>query len=346
MQYTKLGKTGLTISRLCFGCMSYGDKGWREWVLTEAEAREHFARAIEKGINFFDTADVYSRGVSELITGRWLGEMAKRDDLVVATKVYGAMEGTGLGAGLGDQAAPNRGGLGRKHIIEGCEASLKRLRMDHVDLYQIHRWDFGAPIEETLEALDSLVRAGKVRYLGASSMAAWQFAKALFKAGENGWHRFVSMQNHYNLIYREEEREMIPLCIDQGVGLIPWSPLARGFLSGSRQRGGADTTTRARTDDVAHRMYYQEYDFEVLDAVNKIAAARGVTNSQVALAWVLQAPGIDAPIIGSTKLAHLDEAIGALDLKLTSDEVAALEKPYRPHPILGYTPAKPSRMSR
>ena len=346
MQYTKLGKTGLTISRLCFGCMSYGAKQWREWVLTEDEAREHFARALEAGINFFDTADVYSRGVSEQITGRWLGEMAKRDDLVIATKIYGAMEGTGLGAGLGGQAAPNRGGLGRKHIIEGCENSLRRLKTDYIDLYQIHRWDFGTPIEETLEALDSLVRAGKVRYLGASSMAAWQFAKALFLARENGWHRFVAMQNHYNLIYREEEREMIPLCLDQGVGLIPWSPMARGFLSGSRAREGAHATTRARTDDVAQRMYYQEYDFEVLDAVTKIASSRGVSNSQVALAWVLQAPGIDAPIIGSTKLPHLNEAIAALDLKLNSEEVAALEKQYRPHPTLGYEAPKPSRMTR
>jgi len=343
MQYTKLGKTGLSISRLCFGCMSYGDKRWREWVLTEAEAREHFARALEAGINFFDTADAYSRGVSEQITGRWLGEMANRDDIVVATKVFGAMGGSGFAEG---PAAPNRGGLGRKHIIEACEASLKRLRMDYIDLYQIHRWDFGTPIEETLDALDALVRAGKVRYLGASSMAAWQFAKALFAAGGNGWHRFVSMQNHYNLVYREEEREMIPLCIDQGVGLIPWSPLARGFLSGTRKRDSGDTTTRARTDEFAHKMYYQQYDFDVLDAVSKVAEERGVTDSQVALAWVLQAPGVDAPIVGSTKLAHLDEAIGALDLKLAREEIAALEKPYRPHPTLGHEPPKLSRMSR
>src|SRR5271168_4278244 len=293
MQFTKLGSTGTTVSRLCLGCMTYGGgelPSWtmrRDWALDADAAREHFALALESGINFFDTADVYSVGGSEEITGRWLNEMASRDDIVVATKVHGAMA-----------PGPNRHGLSRKHIIEACENSLRRLKMDYIDLYQIHRWDFSTPLEETLDALDTLVRSGKVRYLGASSMAAWQFSKALYLAKEHGWHRFIAMQNHYNLIYREEEREMIPLCIDQGVGLIPWSPLARGFLSGSRQRGGADTTTRARTDDVAHRMYYQEYDFEVLDAVNKIAAARGVTNSQVALAWVLQAPGIDAPIIG------------------------------------------------
>src|SRR5208337_1452574 len=239
-----------------------------------------FACALEAGINFFDTADVYARGVSEQITGRWLGEMANRDDIVVATKVFGAMGGSGFAEG---PAAPNRGGLGRKHIIEGCEASLKRLRTDYIDLYQIHRWDFGTPIEETLDALDALVHAGKVRYLGASSMAAWQFAKALFVAGENGWHRFVSMQNHYNLVYREEEREMIPLCIDQGVGLIPWSPLARGFLAGNRSaadKGGE--TTRAKSDDFAKGMYFRESDFEVLSAVEKIAKQRGVTPSQVA----------------------------------------------------------------
>ncbi len=343
MRYTKLGKSGLTISRIGLGCMSYGDKQSREWLLTEAEARDHFARALEAGINFFDTADVYSLGASERITGRWLREMANRDDIVVATKVYGAMAGAGP---RGSAAAPNRGGLGRKHIIEACEASLKRLRMDYIDLYQIHRWDFGTPIEETLDALDALVRAGKVRYLGASSMAAWQFAKARFIARENGWHQFVSMQNHYNLVYREEEREMIPFCIDQGVGLIPWSPLARGFLSRPRERASADSTVRARDDKFARSVEYQQCDFDVLDAVSKAATARGVTNSQVALAWVLQAPGVDAPIIGSTKLAHLDEAIAALDLKLTREEVAAFEKPYRPHSILGHEQPKPSRMGR
>jgi aryl-alcohol dehydrogenase-like predicted oxidoreductase len=338
MHYSKLGKTGLTVSRICLGCMSYGDKKWRDWVLSEDEAREHFAFAIEHGINFFDTADVYSHGVSEQVTGRWLGEMARRDDVVIATKVFGPM-GT----------AQNRGGLSRKHIIEACEASLKRLKTDFIDLYQIHRWDFTTPIEETLEALDSVVRAGKVRYLGASSMAAWQFAKALFIAGEQGWHRFVAMQNHYNLVYREEEREMNPLCIDQGVGLIPWSPLARGFLSGNRKRGegpGDEPTTRARSDEFARLMYYRDYDFDVVDAVVKVAQARKVTPTQVALAWILQAPGVTSPIIGTTKVAHLKEAVGALDLKLSGEEVAAVEKPYRPHPIFGHEQPKPALMVR
>ena len=233
MQYSKLGKTGITVSRICLGCMSYGDKKWRDWVLTMDEAREHFAAAVESGINFYDTANVYSIGVSEEVTGRWLDEMAKRDEIVVATKVHGPMA-----SGL------NRAGLSRKNILEACDASLRRLKMDFIDLYQIHRWDYTTPIEETLEALDSLVRAGKVRYLGASSMAAWQFAKALAIQKENGWHRFVSMQNHYNLVYREEEREMNPLCIDNGVGLIPWSPLARGFLAGNREKGGSGPTAR------------------------------------------------------------------------------------------------------
>ncbi len=335
MEYTKLGRTGLSVSRICLGCMSYGDKKWRDWVLTMDEAREHFATALEAGINFFDTANVYSLGVSEEITGRWLNEMAKRDEVVVATKVYGQM-----GSGQ------NRGGLSRKHILEACDASLKRLRMDYIDLYQIHRWDFTVPIEETLEALDSLVRAGKVRYLGASSMAAWQFAKALFLQKENGWHRFVSMQNHYNLVYREEEREMNPLCIDQGVGLIPWSPLARGFLAGNRtaaDKGGE--TTRAKSDEFAKGMYFRESDFEVLATVEKVAKQRGVTPSQIACAWILQAPGVAAPIIGATKVRHLKESIDAVSIKLTDEEVAELEKPYTPHPILGHTQPDPKRMA-
>src|SRR5271157_5694561 len=244
MQYTKLGKTGVTVSRICLGCMSYGDKKWRDWVLEANDARQHFAAALEAGVNFFDTADVYSTGVSEEITGRWLGEMASRHEIVIATKVFGPM-GTGR----------NRAGLSRKHILEACDASLRRLKTDFIDLYQIHRWDYTTPIEETLEALDSLVRAGKVRYLGASSMAAWQFSKALYTAREHGWHRFVMMQNHYNLVYREEEREMIPLCVDQGVGLIPWSPLARGFLTGNRSRDGKSLTTRAASDPFANPYY-------------------------------------------------------------------------------------------
>jgi aryl-alcohol dehydrogenase (NADP+) len=260
--------------------------------------------------------------------------MAKRDDLVLATKVFGPMA-----------SGQNRGGLSRKHIIEGCEASLRRLGIDYIDLYQIHRWDFNTPIEETLEALDWLVRSGKVRYLGASSMAAWQFAKALFTAKEHGWHRFVSMQNHYNLAYREEEREMNPLCIDQGVGLIPWSPLARGFLSGNRKRGEKPVeTTRSKNDQFADMMYFKDYDFDVVDACVEVAKERGATPSQVALAWILQAPGVTSPIIGSTKLSHLEEAIKGVDIKLSKEEVAALEKPYVPHPILGHEQPTGARM--
>jgi 1-deoxyxylulose-5-phosphate synthase len=334
MQYTKLGRTGLSVSRICLGCMSYGDKKWRDWVLTVEEAREHFAEALQAGINFFDTANVYSVGVSEEITGRWLNEMANRDELVVATKVYGPMS-----------SGQNRGGLSRKAILQSCDASLKRLRMDYIDLYQIHRFDFTVPLEETLEALDSLVRAGKVRYLGASSMAAWQFAKALFLQKEHGWHGFVSMQNHYNLVYREEEREMNALCIDQGVGLIPWSPLARGFLAGNRSAADkAGDTVRAKSDEFAKDMYFRESDFEVLGTVEKIARQRGVTPSQIACAWILQAPGVSAPIVGATKLKHLKESIEAVSIKLSAEEVSELEKPYTPHPILGHAQPSPKRM--
>src|SRR5579871_545399 len=277
MEYTKLGNTGITVSRICLGCMTYGggpQPQWampRDWALGADEAREHFAVALDAGVNFFDTADVYSVGASEEITGRWLNEMASRDDIVVATKCHGAM-----GPG------PNRRGLSRKHIIEACENSLRRLRMDYIDLYQIHRWDFTTPLEETLDALDQLVRDGKVRYLGASSMAAWQFAKALFTAKEHGWHRFVAMQNHYNLIYREEEREMIPLCIDQGVALIPWSPLARGFFA--HQEGAK--TKRAETDAFGRAMYQRPDEVAVAEAAIKIARARGISATQVACAWI------------------------------------------------------------
>jgi 1-deoxyxylulose-5-phosphate synthase len=328
MKYVKLGNTGMTVSRICLGCMSYGTRKWRNWVLTEDEAREHFALAIEAGINFYDTANVYSTGASEQITGRWLGEMGRRDELVIATKVHGRMA-----------SGPNCVGLSRKHIIAACEASLRRLGTDYIDLYQIHRWDFTTPIEETLDALDSLVRAGKVRYLGASSMAAWTFSKALYTAREHGWHRFVSMQNHYNLVYREEEREMIPLCVDQGVGVIPWSPLARGFLCGNRTREGKSLTTRAADDSFA-APYYTEDGYAVLDAVNQVAGARGVSPGQVALAWMLQAPGVTAPIVGSTKLKHVEEAIKAVDLELTAGEVASVEAPYRPKPISGHEQPK------
>ena len=331
MQYTLLGKTGMTVSRLCLGTMSYGggdipswSAGTKGWHVNKEDAREHFKLALDNGITFFDTADVYSAGLSEEITGHYLREMAHRDDIVLATKVHGPM-------GHG----PNKKGLSRKHIIEACDNSLRRLGMDYIDLYQIHRWDINTPIEVTLDALDSLVSAGKVRYIGASSMAAWQFSKALYLAKENGWHRFSTMQNHYNLVYREEEREMIPLCIDQGVALIPWSPLARGFLSGTRQREGV-TTQRGRVDTFANDMYYTEEDFLVNDAVQAVAKGHGVSPAQIALAWVLQAPGITAPIIGSTKPEQLKDLIGAVELKLTADEVAQVEKPYKPHKILGH----------
>ena len=308
-----------------------GTKGWH---VSREDAREHFALALEAGINFFDTADVYSAGLSEEITGHWLKELASRDDVVVATKVWGAMG-----------SSPNKRGLNRKHIIEGCENSLKRLGMDYVDLYQIHRWDPLTPIEETLEALDSLVRAGKVRYLGCSSMAAWQLSKALYLAKEHGWHRFSSMQNHYNLIYREEERETIPLCMDQGLAVIPWSPLARGFLTGNRKRDGV-ATKRAEVDTFAKDMYNSEDDFAVADAVAEVARARGVSAGQVACAWVLQSPGVTAPIIGATKIDHLKDLIASVELKLSAEEVAAMEKPYRPHRILGHIQPTPGQMKK
>lgn len=302
--------------------------GTTGWHVNKDDAREHFKLALDAGINFFDTADVYSAGLSEEITGAHLREMASRDDIVVATKVQGIMG-----------SSPNKRGLSRKHIIEGCEASLRRLGMDFVDLYQIHRWDPGTPIEETLEALDSLVRAGKVRYLGASSMAAWQLSKALYLAKEHGWHRFISMQNHYNLVYREEEREMIPLCMDWGMAVIPWSPLARGFLTGTRDKTGG-STSRSKTDGFAKQMYFKDGDFAVADAVSEVAKARGVSAAQVACAWVLQSPGVTAPIIGTTKAEQLKDLIGSVDLVLSAEEVARLEASYTPHPILGH--ANPS----
>ncbi len=340
MQYTTLGKTGVTVSRLCLGCMSYGGgeipswaSGTKGWHVGKDEAREHFKLAIESGINFFDTADVYSVGLSEEITGAHLKDMASRDDVVIATKVHGPM-----GAG------PNRRGLSRKHIIEACDSSLRRLQTDYVDLYQIHRFDPLPAMEETLEALDSLVRAGKVRYLGASSMAAWQLARFLFKAKENGWHAFISMQNHYNLVYREEEREMIPLCIDQGLAVIPWSPLARGFLTGTRHREGG-STQRFETDTFAKQLYFTEADFKIADTVASVARERGVTPAQIACAWVLQAPGVTAPIIGATKLHQLKELIAAVDVNLSADEIVALEKPYEPHRILGHAQPTPKAMA-
>jgi aryl-alcohol dehydrogenase-like predicted oxidoreductase len=333
MKYQKLGNTGLEVSRICLGCMSYGDPDWRPWTLGEDDAREHFAAAFDAGINFFDTADMYSNGVSEEVTGKLLKEMAVRDDYVLASKVFFPVA-----------EGPNRRGLSRKHILAACDDSLRRLGHDHIDLYQIHRWDPHTPIEETLAALDSLVRAGKVRYLGASSMAAWQFAKALHTAGGRGWHRFVAMQNHYNLIYREEEREMIPLCLDEGIGIIPWSPLARGHLTGSRTRGDRGSTRRAAADPMADDMYFEEEDFDVIDALLEVAAERGDPPASVALAWLLSVPGVVSPIIGSTKVEHVVEACAAPDLTLSAEEIERLEAPYRPHPIHGHDQPGPQDM--
>jgi aryl-alcohol dehydrogenase (NADP+) len=326
MQYLNLGKTGLKVSRLCLGCMTYGTSHWREWVLNEPESKPFFKHAIEAGINFFDTANMYSDGVSEEVTGRALREFGKRDELVVATKVFNPM-----------RPDPNGKGLSRKAIMTEIDHSLKRLAMDYVDLYQTHRWDYETPIEETMEALHDVVKAGKALYIGASSMYAWQFAKAQSVADQHGWTRFVSMQNHYNLVYREEEREMIPLCIDQGVGLIPWSPLARGFLAGNRSKNDGGQTSRAKTDAYARNMYYQEDDFAVAQRLSEVAKARGLSNTQVALAWMLTKPGISAPIVGASKMNHLDEAISSLDVKLSEEEIKQLEEPYKPHLILGHS---------
>ena len=327
MQYKRLGSTGLKVSQLCLGTMTYGVKSWREWVLEEADSLPFFRRAIEAGINFFDTADMYSLGASEQITGRALREFGpSRDKVVIATKVFNAM---------GDD--PNARGLSRKHIHHAIDDSLKRLGTDYVDIYQIHRFDYETPIEETLEALDQVVRQGKALYIGASSMYAWQFAQMLAKSRELGLAKFTTMQNHYNLIYREEEREMLPLCREMGIGVIPWSPLARGFLAGNRTKTDHGETLRAKTDDYAQKLYYQPSDFAVVDRVTEVAARHGVSNAQIALAWVLAQPGITAPIIGASKMPQLDEAIAALNVKLTPEDLTALAEPYQPHAILGHS---------
>jgi aryl-alcohol dehydrogenase (NADP+) len=333
METIRLGRTGLQVSRIALGCMTYGDPAWRPWVLDEATARPHFRRALEAGINFFDTANMYSRGASEEVTGRLLREMGRRDELVIATKVFYR---TGEG--------PNLRGLSRKHVLAACEDSLRRLGTDFIDLYQIHRWDGATPIEETLGALDSLVRAGKVRYLGASSMAAWQLAKALSVSERRGLARFVSMQNHYNLAYREEEREMVPLCIEEGLGVIPWSPLARGFLTGSRSRQNPRTTPRAQADPFADELYFEEEDFQVLDALLDVSRERGAKPAQVALAWLLSVPGVAAPILGASKLEHIDDAVAALEIRLSEEEIQRLEAPYRPHRVLGHKQPTPRSM--
>jgi aryl-alcohol dehydrogenase-like predicted oxidoreductase len=327
MEYVNLGATGLKVSRLCLGAMSYGSKQWRPWVLEEPESRPFFRRALELGINFFDTADMYSNGVSEEILGRALKEFGvPRERVVIATKVFFP---------TGDD--PNQRGLSRKHIVHAIDASLRRLGVDYVDLYQIHRFDPATPVEETLEALDDVVRQGKALYLGASSMYAWQFARMLYKADELGLARFVSMQNHYNLVYREEEREMIPLCRHEGVAVLPWSPLARGFLAGNRRSEDYGETLRAKTDDYAHKLYYRPSDFKVVERVTEIARRRGVSNAQVALAWLLAQPGVTAPIVGATRMEHLEDAVAALALKLEKSELDALAEPYEPHPVLGHS---------
>jgi aryl-alcohol dehydrogenase (NADP+) len=324
MEYVNLGSSGVKVSRICLGCMTYGARKWREWVLEEQESRPLIRQAIEAGINFFDTADVYSLGVSEEILGRALQDFGPpRDRLVVATKVFGVM---------GDD--PNQRGLSREHIHHAIDDSLRRLQMDYVDLYQIHRFDPSTPMEETLEALHDVVRAGKALYVGASSMWAWQLAKMLHLAGQRSWPRFVTMQNHYNLLYREEEREMISFCRTEGIGLIPWSPLARGRLARQPQA----STVRSKTDDFARTLYSKttESDEKVIARLQKLAEARGVPPAQVALAWLLHKPGVTAPIIGASKPQHLEDAIAALSLKLTPEEIKTLEEPYVPHPIAGH----------
>jgi 1-deoxyxylulose-5-phosphate synthase len=324
VKYVNLGSTGLRVSRVCLGMMSFGNGSERPWVLDEHDAEPIVKAAADGGITFFDTADVYSGGASEVATGRLLGKMFRRDDFVVGTKVF-----------MPVAPGENNGGLSRKHILSSIDASLDRLDMDYVDLYQIHRWDYRTPIEETMQALDDVVRAGKARYIGASSMFAWQFAKAQHTADAGGWTRFVSMQDYYNLLYREEEREMIPLCQDQGVGVIPWSPLARGVLAGNRTRDGERRTTRASSDAFADTLY-SEADFDVVDRVAEVAAKRGVPAAQVALAWLMHRPGVTAPIVGATKPGHLQDALAAEELELSEEEMRRLEEPYVPHPVLGH----------
>jgi aryl-alcohol dehydrogenase-like predicted oxidoreductase len=324
MEYVRLGASGLKVSRICLGVMTYGDPGWRSWVLPEEASRPFIQRALERGITFFDTADMYSLGRSEKVLGRALKAFTTRDQAVVATKAYYPMSDD-----------PNDRGLSRKHLMSAIDASLRRLGTDYVDLYQIHRWDAETPIDETLRALDDIVRAGKARYIGASSMMSWQFAKALCLADRRGWTRFVSMQNHYNLVYREEEREMLPLCREEGIGVLPWSPLARGFLAGNRKRGSQSATLRERSDVYGHGLYYADADFDVVDRVVEVARERSVAPAQVALAWLLHKPGVTAPIVGATKLEQLDQSVDALSIALSEDEIRRLEERYVPHRVLG-----------
>jgi 1-deoxyxylulose-5-phosphate synthase len=327
VNYVPLGRTGLKVSRICLGTMTYGSSQWRPWVLDEAASRPFIARAIELGITFFDTADMYSRGESERVLGRALKALAPRDQIVLATKAfYPVVEG------------PNAHGLSRKHLLEAIDGSLQRLGTDYVDLYQIHRFDYETPIEETLEALHDIVKAGKARYIGASSMFAWQFMKMLATSDAHGWTRFVSMQNHYNLVYREEEREMLPLCREEGIGVIPWSPLARGFLSGNRKRGDRQADTiRSKTDEYARELYDSDTDYTIAERVVSVASRRGVEPAQIGLAWLLAKPGVTAPIVGASRLEHLDAAVAASGMTLAAEEIAFLEEPYQPLPVLGHS---------
>ncbi|MFP4438722.1 MAG: aldo/keto reductase [Chloroflexaceae bacterium] len=329
MEYVRLGRSGLKVSRICLGTMTYGTPAWREWVLDEAASRPFLQRALELDINFFDTADMYSLGVSEEVVGRALRDFARRDEVVIATKVYFPM---------GDK--PNQRGLSRKHILEAVENSLRRLGTDYIDLYQIHRWDDETPLEETLETLHRLVQSGKVRYIGASSMYAWQFTSALYTADLHNWNRFVSMQPHYNLIYREEEREMLPLCQHAGIGVIPWSPLARGRLARPQAAENGTITKRGQTDTLAQNFYGQMevHDAQVIDRVAELAHRYGVPMARIALAWLLQQPFITAPIVGASNMQHLEDAVAALEVKLSHEELAYLEEPYVPHPIAGLVP--------
>ena len=325
MDYVRLGSTGVRVSRLCLGTMTYGTSKWRPWVLDEAASRPFYKRALEHGINFFDTADMYSRGASEEVLGRAIKDLVRREEVVIATKVfYPTID------------HPNAEGLSRKHIMEAIDASLKRLGMEYVDLYQIHRFDYHTPIEETLEALHDVVRAGKALYIGASSMYAWQFAQMVYTQRARGWAQFVTMQNHYNLVYREEEREMIPFCLQHGIGMIPWSPLARGFLAGNRKRGEKSATLREQNDAYGHSLYYADADYDVADCVVEVARRKNVLPIQVALAWILGKPGIAAPIVSATKLEQLDQLVAGMSITLTPEEVRELEAAYRPHPIIGH----------
>jgi len=325
MEFIRFGNTGMTVSRLCLGTMTYGEPTDRwPWALNEEQSRPFIKKALELGINFFDTADVYTAGASERVVGKALKDFAKRDEIILATKVFNPM-----GPG------PNDKGLSRKHIMSAIDASLQRLGIDYVDLYQIHRWDYNTPIAETMEALHDVVKAGKARYIGASSMFSWQFAQALYTSDLHGWTRFVSMQPHYNLVYREEEREMIPLCIDQKIAVIPWSPLARGLLTGKRSKE-RNETDRAKTDEFGKKLYSNDTDFDIVNRLTAVAEKRGLPNAQIALAWMLQKPGITAPIIGASKPGHLEDAVAALSVKLSDDELKQLEELYVPHPVLGH----------